>query len=69
MLFLVHTTLYMYIKWYGDANFAFFCEIIKFIAFFLYYLAVLFLLLTFTPRLGKEIAICILHLPIDYLLN
>jgi hypothetical protein len=54
----------MYIKWYGDANFVFFCEIIKFIAFFLYYLAVLFLLLTFTPRLGKEIAICILHLPV-----
>ena len=59
-----HTILYTYIKRYGDANFAFFREIIKFLAFFLQYLAVLFLLPTFTPQLGEEIATLMLHLPI-----
>ena len=44
-----HTSLYKHRKRYGDANFAKIYEIIKFIAFFLYYLAVLFLLSTFTP--------------------
>ena len=61
-----HTSLYKHRKRYGDANFAFFCEIIKFIAFFLHYLAVLFLLPTFTPQSGKEIATCILHLPVGF---
>ena len=59
---LTHTSLYTYIIRYGDANFAFFCENIKFLRKISLKFGALIIIVYLYHIIGKEIATFILHL-------